>query len=65
MNHILYQIFKIILGKSLKMQNTKNSPRQIYITKNENKISFKIETEYYLELLTLESNELLGRTEKK
>ena len=34
----------------------------IYVSKIENRITFKIETGYYLELLTLETMKLLGST---
>ena len=35
---------------------------KIYINKIENRIKFKIKTEYYLELLTTETLKLLGST---
>ena len=59
MEHILYQIFKIILSIL-----SKKSVR-IYVNKIENMITFRIKTGYYLELLTLESIKLLGRTKSK
>ena len=34
---------------------------KIYINKIENRITFKIKTGYFLELLTLETMKLLGR----
>ena len=37
----------------------------LYINKIENRITFKIKTGYYLELLTPESMKLLGSTESK
>ena len=37
----------------------------IYINKIENRIMFKIKTEYYLELLTPETMKLLGTTKSK
>ena len=47
--YILYQIFKI-LSKSSKKKKTlaDNPPIRIYINKNENRISFKTKTGYYL-----------------
>ena len=41
---------------------TENPPIRIYINKIENRITFKIKTEYYLELLTPETMKILGRT---
>ena len=38
---------------------------KIYINKIENRIKFKIKTEYYLELLTPETLKLLGSTKSK
>ena len=61
MDHILYQIFQIILKKYLKI--FKNPSIKIYINKIENRITFKIKTGYYLELLTF-NLELLGSTKK-
>ena len=37
----------------------------IYVNKIENRITFKIKTGYYLELLTPETIKLLGRTKNK
>ena len=37
----------------------------IYINKTENRITFKIKTEYYLELLTPETMKLHGSTKSK
>ena len=37
----------------------------IYVNKIENRITFKIKTEYYLELLTPETMKLLGSTKSK
>ena len=44
---------------------TDNSSIMLYINKIENRITFKIKTGYYLELLTPESMKLLGSTESK
>ena len=44
---------------------TDNPSIQIHINKIENRITFKIKTGYYLELLTPEIMKLLGSTEKK
>ena len=53
MDHILYQIFNIILNIYLKNmgEKTANPSIQIYVNKIENTITFKIKTGYYLELL--------------
>ena len=37
----------------------------IYVDKIENRITFKIKTEYYLQLLKSETIELLGSTKSK
>ena len=58
MDHILYQIFKITL-------NIVNPSIRKYINKIENRITFKIKTGYYLELLTPETMKLLGSTKGK
>ena len=67
MGHTLYQIFKIILRISLKNygEKTINPSIRIYVNKIENRITFKIKTGYYLELLTPETKKLLGSTKSK
>ena len=42
-----------------------NPAMKIYINKIENRITFKIKTGYYLELLTPETMKLLGSTKSK
>ena len=44
---------------------TGNSPIKIYVNKTEIRITFKIQTEYYLELLTPGTMKLLGSTKSK
>ena len=44
---------------------TDNPSIRIYINKIENRITFKIKTGYYLEILTSETMKLLGRTKIK
>ena len=44
---------------------TDNPSIRIYVNKIENRITFKIETGYYLELLTPETMKLLGSTKSK
>ena len=66
MDHILYQIFKIIWNKLKKHgEKTVNVTIKIYINKIENRITFKIKTGYYLELLTLETMKLFGSNKSK
>ena len=62
LDHILYQIFKIILINILKNHGEiiDNPSVRIYVNKIENRIIFKIKTGYYLELLTPETMKLLG-----
>ena len=55
--------FEYILKKN--GEKTVNSSIRIYINKIENKITFKIKTAYYLELLTPETKKLLGSTKSK
>ena len=44
---------------------TGNSPIKIYVNKTEIRITFKIQTEYHLELLTPGTMKLLGSTKSK
>ena len=55
--------FEYILKKH--GENTVNPSIRIYTNKIENRITFKIKTGYYLELLTLETMKLLGSTKSK
>ena len=67
MNHILYQIFKIILSIFRKKheEKTDNPSLRIYVNKIENRITIKIKTRYYLELLVPETMKLVGSNENK
>ena len=74
MNCTPYQIFKNILSiseKNMKKRLEKNLVKRLIILQkiNVNKIgkrvTFKIKTEYYLELLTTEERKLLGGTKSK
>ena len=66
MDHIQYQIFKIILNIFKKNAVKVDNPSiRIYVNKIENRITFKIKSGYYLELLTPETMKLLGSTENK
>ena len=66
MDHIQYQIFKIILSIFLRSsENVDNPSIKIYVNKIENRITFKIKNGYYLEFLTPETIKLLGSTESK
>ena len=55
--------FECILKKH--REKADNSSIRIYVNKTENRITFKIENGYYLELLMLETIKLLGSTENK
>ena len=46
-------------------ENIDNLSIRIYVNKIEDRITFKIETRYYLELLTPEIMKLLGSTKNK
>ena len=66
MDHIQYQIYKIILSIFLRnSENVDNPSIRIYVNKIENRITFKIKNGYYLQLLTPETMKLLGSTESK
>ena len=55
--------FEYVLKKY--RENVDNISIKIYVSKIENRITFKIKTGYYLELLTPEKIKLLGSTESK
>ena len=55
--------FEYILKKH--SENVDNPSIRIYVNKIENRITFKIENGYYLELLTPETMKLLGSSESK
>ena len=55
--------FEYILKKH--SESVDNPSIRMYINKIENRITFKIKSGYYLELLTPETMKLLGRTESK
>ena len=55
--------FEYILKKH--HENVNNPSIKIYLNKIENRITFKINSGYYRELLTLETIKLLGSTESK
>ena len=64
MDHIQYQIFKIILSIFLKnSESVDDPPIEIFVSKNENRITFKIKNGYFLELLTPKTMKVLGSTE--
>ena len=55
--------FEYILKKH--SESVDDPPIEIFVSKNENRITFKIKNGYYLELLTSETMKLLGSTESK
>ena len=59
----LQDYFEYILKKH--SENVDSPPIRIYVNKIENRITFKIKSGYYLELLTTETMKLLGSTESK
>ena len=66
MNHIPFQIFKIILSKSSKNKTVAdNPPIRIYLNRIKYRIKFRIKKKYYLELLTTERMKLLGSIKSK
>ena len=67
MNRILYQIFKITLS-ILKKKHGESVDKPlvwIYVNKIENRVTFKIQNGYSLELLTPEAMKLLGSTKNE
>ena len=69
MDYVQLQKFKIILSICLKnivkVSSVDNPSIKIYLNKTENRVTFKIKNEYYLELLTPQTMKLLGSTESK
>ena len=64
LNYIRYsRLFSVYFKKH--NENIYNPSIRIYVTKIENKFTFKIKKGYYLELLTLGTMKLLGSTENK
>ena len=55
--------FEYVLKKHI--ENVDNPSIRIYVNKIKNRITFKIKSRHYLELLTLETMKLLGSTENK
>ena len=55
--------FEYILKKH--SESVDDSPIEIFVSKNENRITFEIKNGYYLELLTPETMKLLGSTGSK
>ena len=53
MDHIQYQIFKIILSiflRGVDSGSVDNPSIKMYVNKNENRVTFKIKNGHYLEL---------------
>ena len=58
--------FKYIMKKQSKKINDNNKPlRRIFVNKIKNRITFKIKTGYYIELVTPETMKLLGSSKSK
>ena len=55
--------FEHILKKH--SESVDNPPIEIFVSRNENRITFKIKNGYYVELLTPETMKLLGSSESK
>ena len=55
--------FEYILKKH--SESVDNPPIEIFVSRNKNRITFKIKNRYYLELLTPETMKLIGSTERK
>ena len=67
MDHIPYQIFKIIFEYILKEhgENIDKPSVQIYVNKIENRITFKIKDGCSLELTKIQNNKITGTTKSK
>ena len=59
----IHYYFEYILKKH--SENVDNPSIEIYVNKIENRVTFKIKNEYYLELLRPETVKLIGSTESK
>ena len=57
------EYFKYIIKNHRTVTN--NPPIRTYVNKMKNRVTFRIETGYHLELLTAETKKLLGRTRSK
>ena len=66
-DHFPYRIFRIIFSIFYKKhgENNDNPSIRVYVDKIGNRITFKIKTRFYLELLTPETIKLLGSTENE
>ena len=60
---VIHDYFEYILKKH--SESVHNSSIRIYVSKTENRITFKIKNGYYLELLTPETMKLLGSNVSK
>ena len=60
----IHDCFEYIF-KNMERRETDNSSIRIYVNKIENRITFKVKTGHYLELLTPETMKLLGSTKSK
>ena len=62
-DHILYQLFKIVLSISTKNETLNNNPPiKTYLNKIEHRTIFEIKSGYYIELLTPKTMKLLRST---
>ena len=59
----IQEYFEYVLKKH--SESVDDPPIEIFVSKNENRITFEIKNGYYLELLTPETMKLLGSTENK
>ena len=62
---ILYQMFKITLSIFKYNENIDDPAIIIFVNKLENRTTFKIKAGYYLQFLTPETMNILGRTKNK
>ena len=67
MDHILYQMFKIISNISSKKngEKTDNLSKRKYLNKIDNRITFKVRTGYDLKILTPQAMKILGSIKSK
>ena len=63
--YIRYSILFWVYFTKKHGEETDNPAIRIYVNKIENRITFKIKTRYYLDVLTPETMELLGSTKSK
>ena len=61
-NLSIYYAWRNIKKHKTHSESVDDTPIEIFVSKNENRLTFKIKNEYYLQFLTPETMKLLGST---